>query len=289
VLDSFISHVRDQVSQNIKKVIGHSNQIEKAMAYSAISESKMIRAGLIFASGKLNPVISNKALLTLATSIELIHTYSLIHDDLPCMDDDDLRRGKDSNHIVYGEADAVLAGDALQTLAYEIICNEDSLSSKDKVKAIKLISEACGKNGMVFGQHLDVKNESKNIDEVLIEKIHELKTGKLIVCSIMLGQIGNNDKLKKNILESFGEKIGLAFQITDDILEITSDKITLGKNINSDSKNFKSTYVNVVGLENAIQKSIGLSKSAIIKLKTLQSKDLDILLELAEYITYREK
>ena len=137
MLKEFLSQVRDQVSANIKKSIGETNPIEIAMSYSALSESKMIRAGLIFASGKINEGISNNSLITLASAIELIHTYSLIHDDLPCMDDDDFRRGKESCHIKFGEANAVLAGDALQTLAYEMVCNDIDLDPNEKINAIK--------------------------------------------------------------------------------------------------------------------------------------------------------
>ena len=155
MLQDFLSQTRDQVSRNIKKSIGQSNLIEDAMSYSALGNSKMIRAALIIASGKINKNISESSLITLASAVELIHTYSLIHDDLPSMDDDDLRRGKDSNHIKFGEANAILAGDALQSLAYEIICDENSLDARYKVEAIKMISKACGKNGMVFGQYLD--------------------------------------------------------------------------------------------------------------------------------------
>ena len=133
MLQDFLSQTRDQVSQNIEKSIGQSNLIENAMSYSALAESKMVRAALIIASGKINKNISHSSLITLATAVELIHTYSLIHDDLPSMDDDDLRRGKDSNHIKFGEANAILAGDALQTLAYEIICDENSLDARYKV------------------------------------------------------------------------------------------------------------------------------------------------------------
>ena len=289
MLNTFLSQVRDQVSRNIIKTIGQSNLIEEAMLYSASADSKMIRAALIFASGKINKSISDKSLLTLATAIELIHTYSLIHDDLPSMDDDNFRRGKDSNHIKYGEANAILAGDALQTLAYEIICDDSDLKPNEMVEAIKLISMACGKKGMVYGQYLDISSESKNLDEKTIESIHKLKTGELIKSSVMLGQIGNGDKTSKEALESFGMKIGLAFQITDDILEVTSDKKTLGKNINSDSKNLKSTYVSVMGLNKSINKSRKLSESAILDLDKVESKYTNLLIELAEYISYREK
>tara|TARA_B100000965_G_scaffold2290_1_gene1806 strand:- start:799 stop:1668 length:870 start_codon:yes stop_codon:yes gene_type:complete len=289
VLQDFLSQTRDQVSQNIEKSIGQSNLIENAMSYSALGESKMVRAALIIASGKINKNISHSSLITLATAVELIHTYSLIHDDLPSMDDDDLRRGKDSNHIKFGEANAILAGDALQTLAYEIICDENSLDARYKVEAIKMISKACGKNGMVFGQYLDINAETKKIDEEMMVNIHNLKTGRLIECSVMLGQISNEDDLQKDSIKNFGKKIGLAFQITDDILEITSNEETLGKNINSDVKNRKATYVNVFGLDKAIEKSRELSKAAINDLKNIKSKESDLLVELAKYISYREK
>ena len=289
MLEEFLSQLREQVSTNMRICIGDSNLIENAMAYSALSKGKMIRAGLVLASGKINKNISHASLISLASSIELMHTYSLIHDDLPSMDDDDYRRGKKSCHIKYGEANAILAGDALQTLSYEIICNDDDLSSDEKVTAIKLITNACGKNGMVYGQFLDIESESKLINEETVKDIHSLKTGKLIECSVMLGQIGGMDKEKIKKLRIFGKKIGLAFQIIDDILEITSDKETLGKSTYSDLKNDKSTYATVVGVDAAIKKSNELSKSAISNLDSIKSKDVDLLIELAKYISYREK
>ena len=289
MLENFLLQTREQVSQNIKKSIGNSNLIEEAMSYSALGDSKMIRAALINASGRINKKLSDSSLLTFATGVELIHTYSLIHDDLPSMDDDDLRRGKDSSHIKFGEANAILAGDALQSLAYEIICDESSLEDKHKIEAIRMISKACGKNGMVYGQHLDINAETKKINEQSIENIHILKTGRLIECSVMLGQIGNEDLEEKDLIRSFGKKIGLAFQITDDILEVTSSKETLGKNINSDVKNCKATYVNILGLDESIKKSKDLCESAINELKDIKSSQIDLLLELAKYICYREK
>ena len=288
MLEAFLSHTRDQVSKNVKKIIGNSNLIEKAMSYSVLGESKMIRAGLIVASGNINKNISKSSLITFASAVELIHTYSLIHDDLPAMDDDDLRRGKKSNHIVFGEANAILAGDALQTLAYEIICNDSSTNDKDKIEAIKMISKACGKNGMVYGQHLDINAETKKIDKHSIENIHQLKTGKLIQCSVMLGQISNENNNEINSFQSFGKKIGLAFQITDDILEAISSEEILGKDIQSDVKNCKSTYVSVLGLDESKKESKKLMESAISDLQNIESKDKDLLIELAKYISLRE-
>ena len=289
MLDKFLSQVREQVLSNIESVIGQSNSIEIAMNYSALSKSKMIRAALIFASAESNTDLKKESILTLATAIELIHTYSLIHDDLPSMDDDDFRRGKESNHIKFGEANAILAGDALQALAYEIIVNDSNLSSDLKVEAVSLLTKACGKNGMVHGQSLDIENESKKIDKSYIEKIHMLKTGMLIQCAVSLGQLGKKyDKYYENF-KKFGINIGLAFQITDDLLEVTSDKQTLGKKINSDKKNNKATYVNVVGFDEAIVESKKLSDSAIYEISKENISNIDMLIELAKYITYREK
>ena len=289
MLKEFMSRIRDQVSSNIEKYIGDSNFIEGAMKYSALAESKMFRAALVFASGDLNNNISNKSLISLSTSIELMHTYSLIHDDLPSMDNDELRRGQDSSHIKFGEANAILVGDALQALSYEIISDDEDLSSDEKVVAIKLLASACGKNGMVYGQFLDIESESKSIDKQSIENIHALKTGRLIECSVMYGQIGNPEKNVKKVLKSYAKKIGLAFQIKDDILEVTSNKETLGKNTNSDQKNHKSTYANILGIDKAKEKTKSLSEDAIVNLETLCSNKVNMLIELAKYIAYREK
>ena len=289
MLKEFMSHIRDQVSSNIEKYIGDSNFIEGAMKYSALAESKMFRAALVFASGDVNNNISNNSLINLSTSIELMHTYSLIHDDLPSMDNDELRRGQDSSHVKFGEANAILVGDALQALSYEIISDDEDLSSDEKVVAIKLLASACGKNGMVYGQFLDIESESKSIDKKSIENIHALKTGKLIECSVMYGQIGNPEKNVKKVLKSYAKKIGLAFQIKDDILEVTSNKETLGKNTNSDQKNHKSTYANILGIDKAKEKTMSLCEDAIGNLETLCSNKVNMLIELAKYIAYREK
>ena len=288
MLSEFLSHVREMVSQNIIKVVGESNYIEQAMNYSASSDSKMVRAALIYASAENNDQLNPLSKLTFATAIELVHTYSLIHDDLPSMDDDDYRRGKKSNHIKFGEANAILAGDALQALAYQIIANDAYLDSNMKVEAISILSSACGKNGMVYGQYLDIKNEATKTKKDEIELIHSLKTGKLIECAVMMGQIGNKEKKSIEKYQNFGRKIGLAFQITDDILEVTSDKKTLGKNTNSDEKNNKATYVNVVGLHNAIKESESLTKTAINEISDDNITGTDMLIELAKYITHRE-
>lgn len=285
----YLSEVKTLVKDKIAKSIGSTNTIEKAMTYSALADSKMIRAGLVFASAETNKFIAKSSIITLASAVELMHTYSLIHDDLPCMDDDDLRRNQPSSHIKFGEANAVLAGDALQALAYEIIVDDIKLSSDNKVKALKLLSEACGKNGMVHGQYLDIENEnSENINQDRLDEIHNLKTGKLIECSVMLGQIGNNlndDCFKK--LKNFSSKIGLAFQVTDDILDATQTAEILGKTQNSDLKNNKLTYISVLGLDGANERALKLTESGLQSLNTSNIINKGKLVELAEFLLHR--
>jgi len=290
MLPKYLSQVKELVKDKMLKSIGNNNKIEEAMAYSALADSKMIRAGLVFASSETNINIAKESIITLSSAVELMHTYSLIHDDIPCMDDDDLRRNQPSSHIKYGEANAVLAGDALQALAYEIIVDDIFLSSDDKVNAIKLLSKACGKNGMVFGQYLDIKNENnQNIDIQKLDDIHNLKTGKLIECAVMLGQTGSNlESESLNALRDFSSKIGLAFQITDDILDVTQIESVLGKNKNSDAKNNKLTYIDIIGLDEAKVKVNKLTHSALNSLSQSNISNINKLVEMAKYLIDRE-
>ena len=290
MVSQHLSEVKELVKIKLTDSIGDSNLIEESMLYSSLADSKMIRAGLIFASAETNPNLNISSVITLATSIELMHTYSLVHDDLPCMDDDDMRRNQPSNHIKYGEANAVLTGDALQALAYEILCNDINLSAQDKIRAIKLLSQACGKNGMVLGQHLDIQNETnlKEISQEDLDYIHQLKTGKLIECSVLFGQINNNlskDKLKN--FNNFSSKLGLAFQIVDDILDVTESTEILGKTNNSDLKNNKHTYVSLVGIEKAKKRAGQLIESAIENLSMNNMQKTDKLVSIASYLIER--
>ena len=290
MVSQYLSEVRELVKAKLTTSIGNSNPVEKSMVYSAIAESKMVRAGLIFASAEINSSLERDSVITLAASIELMHTYSLIHDDLPCMDDDDIRRNQPSNHIKYGEANAVLSGDALQALAYEIICNDIYLSDNNKVKALKLLSQACGKNGMVLGQHLDIENENNltKTDQENLDHIHQLKTGKLIECSILFGQINNdlNDSELQNF-KSFSRKLGLAFQIIDDVLDVTESSENLGKNNNSDIKNNKDTYVNIIGIEPSRARAKSLIESSIADLNNNNLTNTDKLVDIAYYLIER--
>ena len=290
MVSQHLSEVKELVKIKLTDSIGDSNLIEESMLYSSHADSKMIRAGLIFASAETNPNLDISSVITLATSIELMHTYSLVHDDLPCMDDDDMRRNQPSNHIKYGEANAVLTGDALQALAYEILCNDINLSAQDKIRAIKLLSQACGKNGMVLGQHLDIQNETnlKEISQEDLDYIHQLKTGKLIECSVLFGQINNNlskDQLKN--FNNFSSKLGLAFQIVDDVLDVTESTEILGKTNNSDLKNNKHTYVCLVGIEKAKKRAGQLIESAIEDLSMNNMQKTDKLVSIANYLVER--
>lgn len=290
MVSQYLSEVRELVKAKLTTSIGNSNPVEKSMVYSAIAESKMVRAGLIFASAEINSSLERDSVITLAASIELMHTYSLIHDDLPCMDDDDIRRNQPSNHIKYGEANAVLSGDALQALSYEIICNDIYLSDNNKVKALKLLSQACGKNGMVLGQHLDIENENNltKTDQENLDHIHQLKTGKLIECSILFGQINNdlNDSELQNF-KSFSRKLGLAFQIIDDVLDVTESSENLGKNNNSDIKNNKDTYVDIIGIEPSRARAKSLIESSIADLNNNNLTNTDKLVDIAYYLIER--
>jgi len=236
------------------------------MRYSALAESKCIRAGLIFASGNLNKKISNAALVDMATSIELMHTYSLIHDDLPSMDNDNMRRGQASNHIKFNEATAILTGDALQALAYETIVLSPEINQEQKIASIKVLSNACGHKGMILGQQYDLDAENNEYND--IKKIHELKTGKLIQVAMTMPHLG--DEKQKNelmVLKGVGEDLGLAFQIMDDVLEISSDSSTLGKSNQSDLVNKKLTYVSAYGKKESIDQAHALSRACIAKLE----------------------
>ena len=290
MVSQYLSEVKELVKVKLTESIGNSNPVEKSMVYSAIAESKMVRAGLIFASSEINSSLEQDSVITLAASIELMHTYSLIHDDLPCMDDDDIRRNQPSNHIKYGEANAVLSGDALQALSYEIICNDIYLSDNNKVKALKLLSQACGKNGMVLGQHLDIENENNlaKTDQESLDHIHQLKTGKLIECSVLFGQLNNdlNDSELQNF-KSFSRKLGLAFQIIDDVLDVTESSEILGKNNNSDIKNNKDTYVNIIGVEASRARAKSLIESSVADLNNNNLTNIDKLVDIAYYLIER--
>ena len=284
MIDEYLADVRESVNQQFLNIIQSNSQVSKAMLHTVLAPSKCIRAGIVRAAAELEGTLNKDSINNLETAVEAMHSYSLIHDDLPAMDDDDMRRGQASSHIAYGEATAILAGDALHSLAYEIIANDAHLSIEQKVNIIKLLSDACGFNGMILGQQLDLESEGSDSGD--INKIHALKTGRLISASLALPI--TNSKLRMKLM-TVGEDIGLAFQIMDDVLEVTASSGTLGKDSESDVKNKKLTYVSVYGLEPAIknaEKLIEQSKNKIIDLDgNLNSKSL---LEICDFIISRD-
>jgi len=276
---SFLSECKQKVLNRIESLLVNKDQITSSMRYSALADSKCIRAGLVFASGKLEGQLDEVSLTDIATSIELMHSYSLIHDDLPAMDDDGMRRGQPSNHVKFNEATAILAGDALQALAFETIASSKGITDAHKVEAVRMLAVACGHQGMVLGQQYDLdaeKNESLDI-----ELIHSLKTAKLIQVALTMPYLGNEMHKKTQVLlNNLGEKIGLAFQIMDDVLEVSSDSVTLGKSNLSDITNKKMTYVSVYGVEESIQKAEALSNFCIEQIQ--ENFEIDKARELIE-------
>ena len=225
----------------------------ETLRYSLFAGGKRIRPILCLASTRMvhGSTKIDEAVLPIACALECIHTYSLVHDDLPAMDDDDLRRGKPTNHAVYGEAEAILAGDSLHCFAFDLLSRteNDNISAQDRLEIISVISKAAGPLGMVGGQYLDVVNEGKEIPYELLRTIHRSKTGMLITASVMAGGIagGANTKQKK-MLNTYGDAIGLAFQIVDDILNVESTTEQLGKAAGSDAKRGKATYPAIFGI-----------------------------------------
>ena len=276
---SFLSECKQKVLSRIESLLVNQDQVTSSMRYSALADSKCIRAGLVFASGKLEGQLGEVGLTDIATSIELMHSYSLIHDDLPAMDDDGMRRGQPSNHIEFNEATAILAGDALQALAFETIASSKGIIDAHKVEAVRMLAEACGHQGMILGQQYDLDAEKNELLD--IELIHSLKTAKLIQVALTMPYLGNEMHKKTQVLLSnLGGKIGLAFQIMDDVLEVSSDSVTLGKSNLSDITNKKMTYVSVYGVEESIQKAEALSNFCIEQIQ--ENFEVDKARELIE-------
>ena len=290
--EQFLTRTRELIHKKILAEISPDSLIDQAMRYSVLSDSKTIRPALVLASGELNNNLTKNSLITLATAIELIHTYSLIHDDLPCMDDDDIRRGKESSHIKFGEANAILAGDALHDLAFEIISTDKDMNDASKIKAVNILANASGAKGMVLGQHLDIESEKskENIDIKSMKKIHTLKTGKLIKAAVEMGQIESSlNKAEINMLLEFGSKIGLAFQIFDDILDETGETSELGKRAKSDQKNNKQTYVKIVGIDESAKIANKLLDESINIIDELRVRDkIEPLKSLAKFMVNRK-
>ncbi len=263
------------------------SEMLKAMAYSISNGGKRIRPMLTLEFCRLCGGDFKKA-LPFALGAEMIHTYSLIHDDLPCMDDDDIRRGKPSSHKVFGEANALLAGDALLTLAFETVLSAPEIGGDAKAKAGLELARAAGCAGMIAGQVMDLANEGRAASLDDIKATDRLKTGEMIRVSALLGCIAAGaDEEKMNAAARYCENIGLAFQIVDDILDVTSDVETLGKPIGSDSENEKSTYVSLLGLEKSASFAEKLTNDAKEALNIFGSEG-EFLAQLADRLLSRK-
>ncbi|HHL2066008.1 TPA: polyprenyl synthetase family protein [Clostridium perfringens] len=270
-----INSLKEEVDQSLKAYFNKDREYNKvlydSMAYSINVGGKRIRPILMLLSYYIYKS-DYKKILTPAMAIEMIHTYSLIHDDLPCMDNDDLRRGKPTNHKVFGEAIAVLAGDALLNEAMKILVDYSLEEGISALKASKIIADAAGSDGMIGGQIVDIINEDK--EEISLKELdymHLKKTGELIKASIMSGAVlaeASEGDIKK--LEDFGYKLGLAFQIKDDILDVVGNAKDLGKNVHKDQESNKNNYITIFGLEECKKKCVNITEECIEILSSIE-------------------
>ena len=287
-LDEYISLVNDALSSALPACEYHEPIVLDAMKYSLMNGGKRIRPVLTLefcrlCGGKIEDA------LPFACAIEMIHTYSLIHDDLPCMDNDSMRRGKPSCHVEYGESYALLAGDALLTYAFEYALNSSfgACDPKAALEAVKILAGLAGVSGMIGGQVVDLKSEGKNVGLDVLRTMDSLKTGALIKAAALMGTVigGGTDEQKKAAVQ-YAENLGQAFQIVDDILDVTADEAELGKPVGSDKESGKSTYVSLLGLDRSQQIADELTEKAVRALELFD--DTQFLAELAERLASRK-
>jgi len=292
-LASYLASKKEKIDRTLDTILPKPDEypeiIHRAMRYSVFAGGKRLRPILALASAE---AVGGKEeeILPIACSLELIHTYSLIHDDLPAMDNDDFRRGKPTSHRVFGEAIAILAGDALLTLAFEQLAAvpEDLVPPERKIKVIKEIASASGSRGMVGGQVVDIESEGKKVNLPTVTYIHQAKTGRLITASVRIGGIvAGATPSQLDALSVYGENVGLAFQIIDDILDITGSKEKLGKEVAKDAVRGKATYPGVVGIAEAKKRAFEAAEEAIKALSQF-GEAARPLREIAKFIISRE-
>lgn len=263
--------------------------LQEACSYALSNDGKRVRPSLVyFAAHSVGSLSTESELNPIACAIELIHTYSLIHDDLPAMDDDDLRRGRPSLHKAYDEATAILVGDGLQARAFELLADAPGLSAEQRVAMIKVLAEAAGLRGMVGGQFIDIQAIDTDMTLEQLQAMHSLKTGALMRASLALGGIAagaTGEQLAA--LDDYGIHIGLAFQVVDDILDVEGDTATLGKTQGKDGEANKPTYVKLLGLEGAKDEAKRLLQIALEALDDF-GEAADLLRDLARYIIARD-
>ncbi len=287
-LSKKVKEIDDYLQKSLPQQSEYPSEIFEAMRYSVFAGGKRLRPVLLLSACEALGGESEKA-VDFACAIEMIHTYSLIHDDLPAMDNDDYRRGRLTSHKKFGEATAILAGDGLLHHAFEVMANACVKDcNMQTVKAMQAIAHSAGVYGMLSGQVVDVLSEGKEIDEKTMYFIHKNKTATMLQGALKAGAILAGATQKQiEIMEQAGEKIGVAFQIADDILDITSTLEELGKPVHSDEKNEKNTYVTMYGIEKSQQMVETLSQEAISLFQTLGEK-ADFLIELTKYLIDRK-
>lgn len=270
-LEAYRRRVDSRLERVLEDEAGCPARLRAAMRYAVLGTGKRIRPLLAYASAEACEVEPERV-DSIAAAVELVHAYSLVHDDLPSMDDDDLRRGRPTTHREFDEATAILAGDALQALAFEILCDDASLAEHPaaQTKAVGWLARAAGPAGMVGGQALDLAAEGATLTEADLENIHRRKTGQLIRAAIMMpSELGPLDDESRRRLDVFANDIGLVFQIRDDLLEVEQSTETLGKSAGSDATNDKSTYPSVLGLEGARERADAIYRHAVESLESL--------------------
>ena len=283
--------IEDILQKYLPEQTGYQKVIMEAMEYSLMAGGKRLRPMLMRESFELFGG-KGKRIEPFMAAIEMIHTYSLVHDDLPAMDNDDYRRGRKTTHVVYGEDMGILAGDALLNYAFETACTAFELEPENSLmigRALKILADKAGIYGMIGGQVVDVKESGRRITGDVLDFIYRLKTGALIEASVMVGAVlaGASDEEVSKIEEIAG-KVGMAFQIQDDILDVTSTTEMLGKPVHSDEKNEKTTYVTFRGIDESREEVKRLTSEALDTLKGMQNEDM-FLNELLEWLVYREK
>jgi farnesyl diphosphate synthase len=264
-------------------------KLGEAMRYAVLDGGKRLRPLLVL--GAAESVGGHaQAALRAGCAVELIHAYSLVHDDMPCMDNDVLRRGKPTVHVAFGEATALLAGDALQALAFELLTPAGAgIPDRTQAALCRLLAQAAGQAGMAGGQAIDLAAVGKSLSEAELRQMHRLKTGALLQASVMMGAAcGEPSAAARRGLEGYGRALGLAFQVVDDILDVTADSATLGKTPGKDAAQDKPTYVSLLGLERARAYSRELLEEASAALATTDLADTQALLALAEMVVHRE-
>ena len=286
-----VQDIERVLGEYLPEQTGYQKLIMEAMEYSVMAGGKRLRPMLMKETYELFGGIE-KIIEPFMAAIEMIHTYSLVHDDLPAMDDDDYRRGRKTTHVVYGEAMGILAGDALLNFAFETAAKAFAMAPEKSLeigKALQILSGKAGIYGMIGGQVVDVESAGKSISKVVLDFIYELKTSALIESSMMIGAVlaGADDVAVKKI-ETIAKNVGIAFQIQDDILDVTSSTEVLGKPVLSDEKNEKTTYVTLVGVEQAKKYVEQISNEAIELLGEFEMKN-PFLEELLRELIHREK